>query len=73
MKIKIMTGVLGLITAATLLTGCSTANKGAMGSDTEIGAGTAAGGPPSGPNGSVSRSNPFGLGVGTGATAGNTP
>lgn len=73
MKTKIMTGILALISAAALLTGCSTANQGAMGSDTEYGGGVASGGPASGPNGSFSRTNPFGLGVGTGATAGDTP
>jgi hypothetical protein len=70
MKTKLIKGMLVLIGAAALLTGCSSTNQGAAGSDTMYGAG--AGGPnaaASGPNGSVSRNNPLGLGTGVGLTS----
>ena len=69
MKTKILTGMLALISAAALLTGCSTTNQGGQGSDTEYGGGSGSSQPVSGPNGSISPSNPFGLGTGTGLTA----
>jgi hypothetical protein len=68
MKTKIVTSILAVIGAAALLTGCSTANQGGLGSDTEYGGGAGSSQPVSGPNGSISPSNPFGLGTGTGLT-----
>jgi len=72
MKINTMKALLlsvGLV--AMLATGCSTtSNQGAMGDDTQYGAGTGSGTPPveTGANGSQSASNPLGLGTGTGLT-----
>jgi len=72
MKTKIMTGLVVLIGSVGLLvTGCSTtSNQGAMGDDTQYGGGTGggAGQVATGADGSVSRTNPFGLETGTGNT-----
>jgi hypothetical protein len=62
MKTRIVTLLLILLGSAALVTGCSTANQGGAGGDTMYGAGEG------GPNGSVSPTNPFGLGTGTGPT-----
>lgn len=63
MKTKFLKGLLVLLGAALLVTGCTTANQGG-GSFNETQYNEGAGGP----NGSVSPSNPFGLGTGTGMT-----
>jgi|HubBroStandDraft_6_1064221.scaffolds.fasta_scaffold218126_2 hypothetical protein len=65
MKTKLVKALLVLMGAGTLLVaGCSsTSNQGAAGGDTMYGAGEG------GANGSVSPTNPFGLGTGTGMTA----
>ncbi len=74
MKTKFVKGVLALIGAATLLAGCSTANQGAQGNDTQTGEGGGSGGARAmgngGANGTISRTNPFGIGPGTGNTPG---
>lgn len=71
MKTKVTKVLLVLVgSVGLLLTGCSTTgNQGAMGNDTQYGSGS--GSSPqvfTGADGSVSRSNPFGLGGGTGMT-----
>ena len=80
---KMFKYLLILLGSGALLMGCATSDKpvyGGMGNDTEISAGTGtsplaippaqAGPVGNGPNGSVSRSNPFGAG-GTGVTTVN--
>jgi hypothetical protein len=72
MKTRITTSLLAMAgSVALLVTGCSTSNKGATGSDTQYGAGTGGGGPTpvyTGSDGSVSRTNPFGIADGSGIT-----
>jgi hypothetical protein len=66
---QIMKRILAFVGVAALLAGCaSTDNQGAMGNDSQVGYGSSSAGPfapnvtpaPTGPSGSVSRTNPFG-------------
>ncbi len=79
---KMIKGILALLGAAALLAGCATNDQpgaGAMGNDSETVYGSGASAPatapvapiPSGPNGSISRSNPFGVGAGSGLQRAN--
>jgi hypothetical protein len=70
---KMIKHILMLAAAASLLAGCaSDQGAGAMGNDSQTGYGNGQNAPatstnaPNGPNGSISRSNPFGIG-GTGS------
>jgi hypothetical protein len=79
---KTIKRILALAAAAALLAGCATNDQtgaGALGNDSETGYGSGASAPanaaiaptPSGPNGSVSRGNPFGVGAGSGLQRAN--
>jgi hypothetical protein len=72
MKMNMTKGLLVLVgSVALLVTGCSTTgNQGATGNDTQYGAGSGGSPPPvnTGADGSVSRTNPFGIENGSGIT-----
>jgi hypothetical protein len=70
MKSPMLKPILMLLGAAALLAGCATQDRGALGNDSETTYLSGSTEPPviTGPNGSVSPGNPFGLGSGTGMT-----
>jgi hypothetical protein len=77
-QMKMIKRILVLAGLAALLAGCATNDNqgaGAMGNDSETGYGSNSSNPnntpPSGPNGSISRSNPFGVGAGSGLQRAN--
>lgn len=71
MKTKVVKGLLALIGAATLLAGCAS-NQGGEGNETQYGGGAGGNTPTAngngGANGTISRTNPFGFGTGSGIT-----